>query len=103
MVKTAVTQKMMGAKSAMKTPPSTTMTVALNVQGHSTDAQMVVSQNLAISQLTKQVSQIKMENKQIMEQFDRLAAQMEVFLNSQTPTSNQCPARGHISESGHQT
>jgi len=88
MVKTAVTQKKLAAKSAMKSSSLMSMTAGLNTPGKSTDAQMVTSQMSAISQLIKQVSQIKMENKQIMEHFDRLVAQMEAFFNNQTTTSN---------------
>jgi len=87
-VKTAVTQKKMAVKSAMKTLSLMSMTTGSTVPGKSTDAQMVTSQTLAKSQLTEQVSQIKMENKQIMENFDRLADQMEAFFNNQTTTSH---------------
>jgi len=41
--------------------------VAGTTQGKSTDAAMVASQNSAISQLTEQVSQIKLENKQLLD------------------------------------
>jgi len=47
----------------------------------------------------EQVSQIELENHQILNQFNQLAAQMEAFM-AQTPSSNQCHARGHRSESG---
>jgi len=50
------------------------------------DATMVVSQNSTMLQLIEQVSQTKMENEQILEQFDCLAAQMEAFMNTQTTT-----------------
>jgi len=37
-----------------------------------------------ISQLTEQVLQIKIENKQLLDCFDQLAAQMEQFMSNQT-------------------
>jgi len=49
----------------------------------------------------EQVSIIKMENRQILDQFDCLAAQMEAFMKSNT-FSTWCHARGHTSESGNQ-
>jgi len=49
----------------------------------SKDVATVTSQNTTISQLTEQVSIIKMENKQIMDCFDLLASQMDAFMNSQ--------------------
>jgi len=57
----------------------------------------------AISQLTKQVSQIKLENKHLLDQFDWLTMQMEAFMLRQTIKTTQCQAGGHRSESGQQT
>jgi len=65
---------------------------------HSSNTHMVTSQASAISQLTEQVSQIKLENWQILNWFDWLAAQMEAFM-AQLQSSNQHHARGHSSES----
>jgi len=63
----------------------------------SNDAHTITSQTSAISQLTKQVTQINLENKQmILDWFDQLAAQMEAFM-SQSHTTTQCHARGHNS------
>ncbi len=56
-----------------------------------------------ISQLTEQVLQIKIENKQLLDCFDQLAAQMEQFMSNQTSQTTQRHAGGHRSESGQQT
>jgi len=64
---------------------------------------MVASQNLAFSQLTEQVSQIKLENKQLLDCFNWLSAQMEAFMSNQQTPTNKHQARGHRSESGHHT
>jgi len=60
------------------------------------------SQNSTISQLTEQVSQIKMENKQLIDQFDRLTERMENFFSSANSQTTRCQAGGHRSESGTQ-
>jgi len=52
-------------------------------QDRSLDATMVASQNSAISQLMEQVSQIKIENKQLLDCFDWLATKMEAFMSNQ--------------------
>jgi len=98
-VKTAVTQKKTAAKSILKAQTQMATTTGTNTQGGTTDANMVMSQTSVISHLMEQVSQIKIENRQMMECFDQLAAQMEAFLNNQTTTSPRCQARGHSSES----
>jgi len=67
-----------------------------------TDANTVASQNSAISQLTEQVSQIKLENKQLLDKFNRLADRMEQFFSSVTSQTTRRPARGHRSDSGNQ-
>jgi len=79
------------------------MTAASNTHGKSTDATTIASQNSAVSLLMEQVSQIKLENKQMLEHFNWLATQMKAFMNTQTTPTNQCQARGHHSESDHQT
>jgi len=64
---------------------TTTMELA-----RSANTQTVTSQSSAISQLTEQVAQIKLENKQLLDHFDHLATQMEAFM-----TQSQPPSRGH--------
>jgi len=63
----------------------------------------IASQNSAISQLTEQVSQIKMENKQLLDKFDRLADRMEQLFSSANSQTTRRQAGGHRSESGNQT
>jgi len=98
-VKTAVSTKSK-LKSALKNSGSTE-TTATNTPKEN-DATTVASQNSAISQLTKQVSQIKMENKQVLNKFDRLADRMEQFFSSATSQPTRHHAGGHSSDSGHQ-
>jgi len=83
-VKTAVSTKAK-LKSALKNSGSTETTATNNPK--ETDATTVASQNSAISQLTEQVSQIKMENKQLLDKFDRLADRMEQIFSSATSQS----------------
>jgi len=68
----------------------------------SNNAQTLMLQTSTISQLTEQVTQIKLENEQILDQFDQLAAQMEAFM-SQSQSTTQCHTSGHSSESGKPT
>jgi len=63
----------------------------------------MVLQNTTISQLMEQASIIKMENKQILEQFNSLALQMEAFMKSNSNQTSWHHARGHASESSKQT
>jgi len=101
-VKMAASHKQKALKPVLKnSSPHTTMD-ALHTTGD-VDMTTVVSQNSVISQLTEQVSQIKMESKQLLDQFDWLAAQMEQFISTQTSQSTQRHAGGHSSESSHQT
>jgi len=81
MVKMAVSTKSK-LKLALKNSSSTETTATHNLK--ETDATTVASQNSVISQLTEQVLQIKMENKQLLDKFDRLANQMEQFFSSAT-------------------
>jgi len=69
------------------------------------DAITVVSQNTSISQLMEKFSLLKMENKQIIDHFDRLlaAAQMEAFMKQNTSQSSRCHAWGHDHESNQAT
>jgi len=60
---------------------------------------MVTSQGTTLSQLTKQVSEIKQSNKLMIDKFDKLATQM-VTLIAQLASPKKCPAGGHDSESG---
>jgi len=69
-VKTAVTQKKTAEKSTLKAQTQMAMMTGTNTQGGTTNANAVMSQTSVISQLTEQVSQIKMENKEMMEHFD---------------------------------
>jgi len=99
-VKTAVTAKSK-PKSAMKTTSSKETSATHHMK--ETDATTVASQNSAISQLTEQVSQIKLENKQLLDKFDCLADRMEQFFSSATSQTTRRPAGGHRSDSGNQT
>jgi len=98
-VKTAISRKSK-LKPALKNSSSTETTNTNTVK--ESDATTVVSQNSAISQLTEQVSQIKMENKQLLDKFDRLADRIEQIFSSANSSSTRCQARGHSSDSGHQ-
>jgi len=46
----------------------------------------VASYNITISQLTKQVSILKVESKQIFDEFNQLVSQMEAFITQQPPS-----------------
>jgi len=72
-------------------------------QDKSFNATMVASENSVISQLMEQVSQVKFENKQLLDRFDWLAAQMEAFMSNQTPQPTRCQVKGHRNESSNQT
>jgi len=100
-VKMAISTKSKPLKSVLKASSSTETTAHHNLK--ETDVTTVASQNSAISQLTKQVSQIKMENKQMLDKFDRLADQMEQIFSSTNSQTTRCQAGGHRSESGNQT
>jgi len=101
MVKTAITTKSKALKSVLK---NTSTTDNLNsTQQKESDATTTASQSSAISQLTEQVSQIKMENKQLLEKFDRLADKMEQFFSSAQTQTPRRHAGGHRGESGGQT
>jgi len=82
-VKTAITTKSKALKSALKTTTTTDTTNSNNIK--ESDATTIASQSLAISQLTEQVSQIKMENKQLLDKFDWLADKMEQFFSALIP------------------
>jgi len=99
-VKTAISTKKQPLKSALKSTHSVETATTHNVKDN--DAMTINSQNSTISQLTKQVSQIKMENKQLINRFDRLAERMENFFSSTNSQTTRCQARGHRSESGTQ-
>jgi len=58
------------------------------------DTTAVASQNMPISQLTEQVSAIKMENKEIMDCFNKWAAQMEAFMTQNLHPTSICQAGG---------
>jgi len=60
------------------------------------DSPTIASQATSISQLTKQVNEIKQTNKMFLTHFDQLAEQMAALLaaNNHNP-STQHPARGH--------
>jgi len=92
-VKTVPSNKKNQLKSALKTSTLEQVkktTFKDNREMALKDATMVALHNTTISQLTKQISIIKMENKQILNQFDHLASQMETFLNFQTPCRRPC-------------
>jgi len=101
MVKTAISTKSKPLKSVLKAS-NLTETMA-NHNPKETDATTIASQNSAISQLTEQVSQIKMENKQLLDKFNCLADRMEQFFSSANSQTTRHQARGHRSESGNQT
>jgi len=62
-----------------------------------------MSQATSISQLTKQVNEIKQTNKTFLARFDQLAEQMAALLAASQPQDNtQRQARGHASGSGRQ-
>jgi len=70
-IKTAITTKSKALKWALKTTNHTDTMTTHNIK--ESDATTIASQSSVISQLTKQVSQIKMENKQLLNKFDWLA------------------------------
>jgi len=82
-IKTAITTKSKVLKSALKTTNHTDTTTTHNIK--ESDATTIASQSSVISQLTEQVSQIKMENKQLLDKFDWLADRMEQFFSSANP------------------
>jgi len=102
MVKMAASHKNKTLKPMLKTPSMHTMNEEQQKMKE-TNATTVVSQSSAISQLTEQVLQIKLKNKQLLDCFDRLAAQMEQFMSNQTSQTTRRHARGHRSESCQQT
>jgi len=102
MVKTEASWKSKALKSALKTSLARNQQATQHMTNNA-NATMVASQTSAIFQLTEQVSQIKLENKQLLGHFDSLAAKMEQFLTSQTSPTTQCQAGGHHSESSNQT
>ncbi len=63
---------------------------------------MVTSQGTTLSQLTKQVSEIKQSNKLMIDRFNKLAAQMATLI-AQSASPKKCPTGGHDSESGMMT
>jgi len=65
-------------------------------------ANMVTSHGTTLSQLTKQVSEIKQSHKTMINRFNKLAAQMATLI-AQSASPKKRPARGHDSESGNQT
>jgi len=89
MVKMAVSQKQKMLKSALKISPSVGLEAATK-PAQSTDMTMVASQNSAISQLTEQVLQIKLEHKQMLNCFDWLAAQLKAFMTGNTILITSC-------------
>jgi len=70
-VKTAITTKSKALKSVLKNTNHNDTAASHNPK--ESDATTIASQSSAISQLTEQVSQIKIENKQLLDKFDRLA------------------------------
>jgi len=100
-VKTAITTKSKALKSVLKNASATENNNT--TQHKESDATTIASQSSAISQLTEQVSQIKMENKQLLEKFDWLATKMEQFLSSAQTQTTRRHAGGHRGESGGQT
>jgi len=99
-VKTAISTKKQPLKSALKAAHSVETATTQNAKDN--DVTTITSQNSAISQLTEQVSQIKLENKQLIDRFDHLAERMENFFSSANSQSTRCQAGGHRSESGTQ-
>ncbi len=99
-VKTAISTKSKPLKSVLKASSSTETMANHNLK--ETDTMTVASQNSAISQLTEQVSQIKMENKQLLDKFDWLADRMEQLFSSANSQTTRCQARGHRSRTGHE-
>jgi len=66
----------------------------------SKDSLTIASQATSISQLTKQVNEIKQTNLTFLACFDQLAEQMAALLAASQNSSNpQCPAGGHTSGS----
>jgi len=63
------------------------------------DTQTISSQTTSLSQLTKQVLEIKASHQAMLEHFDKLAAQMAVLINNSSTTTfpNKCHARGQES------
>ncbi len=64
------------------------------------DTQTVASQVTMISQLTEIVSAVQQDHKLILSRFDQLTEQIALLLSAQSTPSQQCPTRGHESESG---
>jgi len=96
-VKTVARQKKKAPQSSLKSSTSKSKeTQEVTISDNST----VMSQQTSISQLTEQISAIKVENKQIIDHFDNLAAQLEAFMNNQQPQTTRCHARGHVSDFG---
>jgi len=63
---------------------------------------MVTSHGTTLSQLTKQVSEIKQSHKTMIDHFNQLAAQMATLI-TQSASPKKCPTRGYDSESGNKT
>jgi len=100
-VKTAITTKSKALKPVLKNNNQNNNAATRN--NKESDATTIASQSSAISQLTEQVSQIKMENKQLLDKFDRVADQMEQFFSSANSQTTRCHAGGHRGESGAHT
>jgi len=62
---------------------------------------MVSSHGTTLSQLTKQVSEIKQSHKTMINRFNKLATQMATLI-AQLASPKKRPAGGHDSESGTQ-
>jgi len=101
-VKMVVSQKLKVSKFALKLSPSTGVNTTNMSSAWSSETDTITLKTSAISQLMEQVTKIKLENKQILDQFDQLATQMEAFI-SQSKSLTWCHVRGHTSESSKPT
>jgi len=94
------------AMSTKKPPKSALKSDMPNSHGKSqtcfmNDAQTVALQVTTISQLMEIVSAVQQDHKSILSRFDQLTEQIALILSTQQSSSQQHPAGGHASESGH--
>jgi len=83
-------------KSALKT---TNTKDGKKAEPSNANSLMIATQATSISQLTKQVNEIKQMNKMFLTCFDQLAKQMAALLATNiNPSHNQNPARGHTTK-----
>jgi len=87
-------------KPVIKNP--STQSVAMTENKPISAANTVTSHGTTLSQLTKQVSEIKQSHKTMIDRFDQLAAQMATLI-AQAASPKKHPTGGHDSGSGMST